>query len=93
MDNTKIVKSTKIIDKILKIVQGFMAACAAVCGIFIVLTLIFKEKIIADASNPELGNLTLHLVDSAVPEYSALKPEYSFTTPLASEHESRSIDS
>lgn len=83
MDNTKIIKSTKIIDKILKIVQGFMTACAAVCGIFVVLTLIFKEKIIADASNPELGNLTLHLVDSAVPEFSALKGHILLTLLLA----------
>ena len=54
-------KTSKIIDRILKIVQGFLVAGVIVSAIFIPLTAVFGEKIIADASTVELGGLNIAL--------------------------------
>ena len=61
MENDKLIRSAKIIDRLLKIFQGFAAAGIAVSAIFVPLTLIFKDRIIADASHLTLGNLSIHL--------------------------------
>lgn len=79
MENQKIAKTVRIVDRILKILQGFLRAFIIVCGIFIVLTLIFGEKIIADASSIQLGYLSLQLRSSAIPDFAALR---SFIIPL-----------
>ena len=73
MNNSKIIKSSKIIDRILRILQGFMIAFAAVSVIFIILSFAVGEKIVQDASFIELGNLTLYLSDGAIPAYPALR--------------------
>ena len=73
MNNSKMIKSAKIIDRILRILQGFMIAFAAVSVIFIILSFTVGEKIVRDASFIELGNLTLSLSDRAVPAYPALR--------------------
>ncbi|MBQ9022644.1 MAG: DUF2975 domain-containing protein [Eubacterium sp.] len=54
-------KTSKIIDRILKIVQGFLVAGVIVCAIFIPLTAVLGTKIIADASTVELGGLNIVL--------------------------------
>ena len=61
MENAKMKKSAAVIDRILKIVQGFAIAMGIVCLIFIPLTAILGTKIIADASHLELGVLELRL--------------------------------
>ena len=67
------IKSSKIIDRILRILQGFMIAFAAVSVIFIVLSFTVGEKIVRDASCIALGNLSLYLSESAIPDYPALR--------------------
>ena len=59
MENSKMIKTAKVADKILKIAQGFMIAFIIVAAIFSVLTAILGEKIIADASTLNLGNIAL----------------------------------
>ena len=61
MENSKMIKTAKVADKILKIAQGFMVAFVIVAAIFSVLTAILGEKIIADASTLNLGNIALTL--------------------------------
>ena len=65
MENTKLSKSAAIIDRILKILQGFALAGVIVAAIFIPLTLILGRKIVADASSLELGVVTLKLAGDA----------------------------
>ena len=61
MKNEKFIKSSVVIDRILKIIQGFMVAGVIVAAIFIPLTAILGDKIIADASTVEFGTLSLAL--------------------------------
>ncbi len=61
MSNEKLEKSSRIIDKILKIIQGFLIAGVIVAAIFTPLTAILGEKIIADASSLSLGNISLKM--------------------------------
>lgn len=63
MINEKLIKSSRIIDRILKILQGFCIAGIAVSAIFIPLTLALGEKIIASSDNPTFGVLKLQLAD------------------------------
>ena len=64
MENKKLMKSAAVIDRILKILQGFAIAGVIVAAIFIPLTAILGEKIIADASKLNLGVLDLRLADA-----------------------------
>lgn len=73
MNNSKIIKSTIIIDRFLRIFQVFMIALAAVSVIFIILSFAVGEKIVRDASFIELGNLSLYISESAIPDYPALR--------------------
>lgn len=61
MENAKLARTSVVLDRILKILQGFMIAGILISLIFIPLTLIFGEKVIADASTLDLGNLSLKL--------------------------------
>ena len=61
MENTKLVRSATIMDRILKILQGFALAGVIVAAIFIPLTAIFGEKIIASADKLSLGAVKLEL--------------------------------
>ena len=65
MENTKLSKGAAVIDRILKILQGFALAGVIVSAIFIPLTLILGRKIVADASSLELGVVTLKLAGDA----------------------------
>ena len=62
MDNTKLTRSAAVIDRILKILQGFALAGVIVAAIFIPLTAILGEKIIASADTLTLGVITFHLI-------------------------------
>ena len=48
MITDNIIKSAKVVDKILKILQGFMIAGIIVSLIFVPLTLIFGERVVVD---------------------------------------------
>ena len=61
MDHTKLTRGATVADRILKVLQGFAAAGVIVAAIFIPLTLIFGQKMVADASTVELGVLKLRL--------------------------------
>lgn len=61
MENTKLMKSASIIDRILKVLQGFALAGVIVPAIFIPLTAIFGEKVIASSSRLDLGAVDLNL--------------------------------
>lgn len=50
MENMKVARTARIVDRILKILQGFLVAGLIVCAVFIPLTVIFGQKIVADAS-------------------------------------------
>lgn len=62
MDNTKLTRSAAVIDRILKILQGFALAGVIVAAIFIPLTAILGEKIIASADTLTLGVISFHLI-------------------------------
>lgn len=59
MESKKLVKSSVIIDRILKVLQGVLIAAAIVAVIFIPLVAIFGEKMIADASHLQLGEFDI----------------------------------
>ena len=61
MENTKLMKRASVIDRILKILQGFAIAGVIVAAVFIPLTAILGEKIIASASGLNLGILDIQL--------------------------------
>lgn len=61
MENTRIQNTARVIDKMLKILQGCLIAGAAVCAVFIILTAILGEKIVASASDLDLGALEVEL--------------------------------
>ena len=65
MDNTKLTRSAAVIDRILKILQGFALAGVIVAAIFIPLTAILGEKIIASADTLTLGAMQFHLAGTA----------------------------
>ena len=66
MENTKLIRSATVVDRILKILQGFSLAGVIVSAIFIPLTWIFGEKIIANSDRLTLGALEFKL--SGAPE-------------------------
>ena len=72
MNNSNLVKSSRIIDRFFRILQGFMIAFALVSFVFIVLSFVIGKKIIQDASFVEFGKLTVYLTESAIPDYSEL---------------------
>jgi hypothetical protein len=76
MENNAIKRSASVIDRILKILQGFLIAAAAVCAIFIPLVAILGEKMVAGASTLKLGVLSLDLVGDGMQfvDKAALKP-------------------
>ena len=61
MENTKLMRSATVIGRILKILQGFALAGVIVSAIFIPLTLILGEKIVANSDRLSLGTLDLRL--------------------------------
>ena len=60
-ENAKVMRTATVLDRIFKILQGFAIAAMIVAVIFSVLTGIFGDKIIADASTLSLGAAKLSL--------------------------------
>ena len=50
MENNKMMKSAKVIDRILRILQGFMIAFGIVSVVFTILAFTVGDGIVADAS-------------------------------------------
>lgn len=61
MENAKLTRSASVIDRFLKILQGFALAGMIVAAIFIPLTAILGEKIIASSDSLSVGALQFHL--------------------------------
>ena len=61
MDNTKLVQSASFLDRVLVIMQGLTAAVIIASAVFIPLTAVLGEKVIADASSLTLGSLKFNL--------------------------------
>lgn len=73
MENTKLMKTTRAIDILLKILSGFLKAGIILCGVFFVLLFIFGEKIVADSASLDFGRLTVTLNPVFVPGFDAQK--------------------
>lgn len=73
MKNEKLIRATGLIDRLMKILQGFMVAGMIVCAVFLILIPIFGEKLVADSSTVSLGIVTANLAPAALPEFSALR--------------------
>ena len=61
MNREKFIKTAKVIDRILKILQGFLVAGVIVSAIFIPLVAIFGEKMVVDEPSLTVGEVTLRL--------------------------------
>lgn len=61
MDNTKLVQSASLLDRVLVIMQGLTAAVIIASAVFIPLTAVLGEKVIAYASSLTLGSLKFNL--------------------------------
>ena len=59
MDNSKFAVSAAVTDRLLKILQIFMIALAAVSAVFILLTFIMGKKAVADAAVLTLGTVDI----------------------------------
>ena len=66
MNTEKLMKSATVIDRILKILQGFMIAGVIVAAIFIPLTAILGEKVIASATTIRAGHLSIQMTGDFV---------------------------
>lgn len=66
MENSKMMKTAAVIDRILKILKGAAAVCSVICLVFAVLTLFLGEKIVARANLVSLGPLRLTLRDGSL---------------------------
>ena len=62
METTKLTRSATVIDRILKVLQGFAIAGVIVAAVFIPLTLILGEKIVRLGSTLRIGTLELTLL-------------------------------
>ena len=60
METMKVARTARIVDRILKILQGLLVAGLIVCAVFIPLTLIFGEKIVASASTLDFDALKIN---------------------------------
>jgi hypothetical protein len=65
MDTNKMMKTAKVIDVILKVVRGIVAAGTIVCAVFLVLIPIFGKTILT-ANYIDLGDISLTLTDSSM---------------------------
>ncbi|MCQ2405829.1 MAG: hypothetical protein MJ067_01255 [Oscillospiraceae bacterium] len=83
MDNKKLIKTTKVIDRCLKIISGFLKAGIIVCAVFFILLLIFGEKIIASASKLDFGMLTITTEEAFIPSFDSLRPGIAFSLAAA----------
>jgi len=73
-NQSRMISMSAKMDTILKIFGGFCLAGAIVAAIFIPLTFIFGDGIVADAASIELGSVKLELAEGAIPEFAQLRP-------------------
>ncbi|MDE5679731.1 MAG: DUF2975 domain-containing protein [Lachnospiraceae bacterium] len=74
MENSKMMKTAAVIDRILKILKETAIVCSVICLVFAVLTLLFGEKIVAHVDIVSIGPLRLTLKNgSSLLKESALK--------------------
>jgi hypothetical protein len=66
MDTEKMMKTAKLIDKILRVLRGILVAGMIVCAIFLVLVPFFGEKIMKLDGSIDLGDISLALTDNAI---------------------------
>jgi hypothetical protein len=66
MDTEKMMKTAKLIDKILRVLRGILVAGMIVCAVFLVLVPIFGEKIMKLDGSIDLGDISLALTDNAI---------------------------
>jgi hypothetical protein len=66
MDTEKMMKTAKVIDKILRVLRGIFVAGMIVCAVFLVLVPIFGEKIMKLDGSIDLGDISLALTDNAI---------------------------
>ena len=60
-DTYRVMNTASVLDKIFKVLQGFAIAGMIVAVVFMILTAIFGEKIIADASSIDFTGMELEL--------------------------------
>lgn len=60
-DTYRVMNTASVLDKIFKVLQGFAIAGMIVAAVFMILTAIFGEKIIADASSVDFTGMELEL--------------------------------
>ncbi len=64
IENAGMMRTANVIDRILKVFQGIAIACVIVAAVFIPLTLIFGEKVLANASTLNIGFLEIKFAGS-----------------------------
>lgn len=73
MENEKLMKTSRRIDRFLKILQGIMVAGMIVCVAFLAIIPFWGDKMAAASNTVSFGNLTLVLAPSAVPDVSKVR--------------------
>jgi hypothetical protein len=71
MNTGKMVKAAKVIDKVLRILRGFVLVGCIACAACMVLVPIFRESIIA-VEYINLGNVSLTIADDSIVNWNAL---------------------
>jgi hypothetical protein len=71
MSTGKMVKTAKVIDKVLRVLRGISLAGCIVCVISMVLVPIFRESFMA-AEYINLGNISFAIADSSIINWNAL---------------------
>lgn len=61
MSSKKMITTAKNLDMILKIAEGFMKAFAIVLAVFVVLMMVFKEKMVMGSVSLDLDFVKIHL--------------------------------
>lgn len=74
MENTKMMRSAKVIDRVLRVLEGVLMASGVVAAAKVLLVYAVGEGFVQDLSFIELGNLSLRLHDAAVPSFEAIRP-------------------
>jgi hypothetical protein len=71
MSTGKMVKTAKVIDKVLRILRGILLAGCIVCVVFMVLVPILRESIVM-VGYINLGNISLAIADSSIINWDTL---------------------
>jgi hypothetical protein len=69
MDTKKMMKTAKVIDKILKVLRGIVAAGGIVFAVFLALALVFREKITKLYCYIDFGDISISLTDNSMKSF------------------------